>query len=418
MQWVRACYWLLIRFLTRFRYRVRVEGLEKLRDLSGPTLVMPNHPGLIDPPLVLSNVRIRGGMRPIVTTSMYRKALLYPLMRLVNAVEVPEMEEQSRDAREQTLTMIDAIAEGLNRGENFLIYPAGRTERRGMEEIGATRAVADLLDRCPQANIVLVRTRGLWGSIFTMAYTGEHPNLERCVVRALSWVAAALCVFLPRRNVTMTIERIDRRDLPGITRDKLNPFLEAWYNRGGPEKPTFVPFSFLFGPRQHEYPVLAKTGQVDLTKIRPATIRAVNEMVEERLKRPLSAEENSGEMLLERLGLDSLERMDLALHIEDRFGFRSDRVADTLGELWALAEGQLSAGGSKMPPAPAAWTVPPKKQRRAGRARGDDGRGLCPPRAQISRRRGGRRSAFRRAQLPQVVRRRAADGEAVQAIAG
>ena len=132
MQWVRACYWILIRFLTGFRYRVRVEGLEKLRDLRGPTLVMPNHPGLIDPPLVLSNVRIPGGMRPIVTTSMYRKPLLYPLMRLVNAVEVPELEEHSRNARAQTLTMLDTIAQGLNRGENFLIYPAGRTETAGI----------------------------------------------------------------------------------------------------------------------------------------------------------------------------------------------------------------------------------------------------------------------------------------------
>ncbi|MEI8372645.1 MAG: AMP-binding protein [Planctomycetota bacterium] len=362
MQWVRACYWMLIRFLTRFRYRVRVEGLEKLRDLRGPTLVMPNHPGLIDPPLVLSNVRIPGGMRPIVTTGMYRKPLLYPLMRLVNAVEVPEMEEQSRNAREQTMTMIDTIVEGLNRGENFLIYPAGRTERRGIEEIGATRAVADLLERCPQANIVLVRTRGVWGSIFTMAYTGGHPDLGRSVVRAFGWVFAALFAFLPRRNVTMTVEWIDRRDLPGITRDKLNPFLEEWYNRGAPEKPTFVPFSFLFGPRKHEYPPLIKTGQVDLTKIRPATIRAVNELVEERLKRPLLAEENSAEMLLERLGLDSLERMDLALHIEDRFSFRSDRVADTLGELWALAEGQLSTSGNKPESVPAAWSVPPSNQ--------------------------------------------------------
>jgi long-chain-fatty-acid--[acyl-carrier-protein] ligase len=359
MKFARACYWLLIRFLTRFRYQVRVEGLDKLRNLKGPTLVMPNHPGLIDPPLVLSNVRIPGGMRPIVTTSMYRKAALYPLMRLVDAVEVPDLEEHSRDAREKTLTMIDTIVEGLNRGENFLIYPAGRTERRGFEEIGATRAVADLLERCPQANIVLVRTRGIWGSIFTMAYTGDHPDLERCVVRALGWVFAALCIFLPRRKVTMTVEQIDRRDLPGITRDKLNPFLEAWYNRGAPEKPTFVPFSFLFGPRQYEYPKPAQSGQVDVAKIRPATIRAVNEMVEERLKRPLADNENSAETRLDRLGLDSLERMDLALHIEDRFGFRSDRVADTLGELWGLAEGQLTTGENKTQPAPAAWNVPP-----------------------------------------------------------
>ena len=145
MQWIRACYWVLIRFLLRFRYRVRVEGLEKLRDLRGPTLVMPNHPGLIDPPLVLANIRIPGGLRPIVTSSMYRNWLLYPLMRLVDAIEVPEMAEHSRGALEQALTMIDALADGLNRGEKFLIYPAGRVEVRGSEEIGATRAVSDLL---------------------------------------------------------------------------------------------------------------------------------------------------------------------------------------------------------------------------------------------------------------------------------
>ncbi len=359
MRWLRACFWALIRFLTRFRYRVRVEGLEMLRDLRGPTLVMPNHPGLIDPPLVLANVRLPVELRPIVTTSMYRKKLLYPMMRLVNAVEVPDLAEHSRDAREQTLTMIDTLAEGLNRGDSFLIYPSGRTQRRGIEEIGATRAVADLLERCPQANIVLVRTRGVWGSIFSYAYTGDHPYLERCVLKALGWTFLALGVFLPRRKVTMTVERIDRAALPGITRDKLNPFLEEWYNRGTPEKPTFVPFSFVFGPRTYEFPVLVNTGQVDAARIKPATIRAVNEMLEERLKRPLAEEENSAETVLERLGLDSLERMDLALHIEDRFGFRSDHVAETLGELWALAEGQLGAGGEKAETAPPAWNVPP-----------------------------------------------------------
>jgi long-chain-fatty-acid--[acyl-carrier-protein] ligase len=359
MRFLRTCYWTLIRFLTRFRYRVRVEGLEQLRDLSGPTLVMPNHPGLIDPPLVLANVRLPVELRPIVTTSMYRKLLLYPLMRLVNAVEVPDLGEHSRDAREQALTMIDALAAGLNRGESFLIYPAGRTERRGVEEIGATRAVADLLERCPQANIVLVRTRGIWGSIFTHAYTGEHPNLERCVLKAFGWAFAALFFFLPRRNVTMTVERIDRAALPGISREKLNPFLEEWYNRGAAEKPAFVPFSFVFGPRTHEFPALVEADQVDAARIAPATIRAVNEMVEERLKRPLTVGENAAETLLERLGLDSLERMDLALHIEDRFSFRSDRVAETLGELWALAEGQLGAGGEKIEAVPPAWNVPP-----------------------------------------------------------
>lgn len=355
---LQTLFWSLVRFLSRFRYRVRIVGGEKLRQLRGPTLVMPSHPGYIDPPLVMSHLRVAGGIRPTVFSGMYRNPALYPMMRLANALEVPDLSEHSHDARQQTLAVIEAIAEGLSRGENYLLYPSGRAQRRGREEIGGSRAAAEILERCPEANIVLVRTRGIWGSMFSYAQTGQSPNLGRCVLRALGWVVANLAVFLPRRDVTMTIEVLDRRNLPGLSREKLNPFLEEWYNREGQEAPTYVPYHHLLGPREFDYPDQAAAGQVELGKIRTKTITAVNTLVEEHLKRPLSDEENQPDMLLDRIGLDSLDRMDLALQIEDRFGFRSDRVAETLGELWALAEGQLSSseGAHK---APDLWFKPP-----------------------------------------------------------
>ena len=108
-------------------------------------------------------------------------------------------------------------------------------------------------------------------------------------------------------------------------------------------------------------------------------------MIEEHLGRPLDDEEKQPDTPLDQIGLDSLDRMDIALEIEDRFGFRSDRVADTLGELWALAEGQLTgrrrAGTSRA----AAWSRPPSTHgpdRRAGR---DVGRGVRPPGAGSTR---------------------------------
>ena len=73
----------------------------------------------------------------------------------------------------------------------------------------------------------------------------------------------------------------------------------------------------------------------------------------------MTDEEKQPQTPLDRLGLDSLERMDIALAIEDRFGFRSDRVADTLGELWALAEGHLSGSGGAPLVVPPAWNEPP-----------------------------------------------------------
>ncbi|MGA2256523.1 MAG: hypothetical protein ABSG53_17895 [Thermoguttaceae bacterium] len=112
----QACFWRLVRILSWLRYRVDVAGLEKLRSLRGPTLVLPNHPACIDPPLLLSRLKLQGPIRPVVSYKMYRRALLYPLMRLIEALEVPDLGVQSRDARGQTLAMIEAVVAGLQEG--------------------------------------------------------------------------------------------------------------------------------------------------------------------------------------------------------------------------------------------------------------------------------------------------------------
>ena len=355
IQWMRAGFWCFARWVLRLRYRVEVVGLEKLEAVAGPTLVMPNHPGYIDPPLVLTHVRLKRSVRPVVTAKMYRTPLFYPFMRLVDALEVPELAEQSRGARRQTLAMIDAVVAGLQRGDSFVIYPSGRAQRNGTEVIGASRAVSEILDRFPNANLVLVRTRGIWGSMFSYARTGTSPAMVWCLFRGLGWLLANLLFLTPKRRVTMTVELLDRKSLPGLTRDVLNRHLEQWYNAEGPEQPAFVPYHPLFGPRTFEFPT-PESGEVsDLDKIRPATIKAVNEILEEHLGRPLSEDEKQADTSLDQIGLDSLDRMDVAMKLEDRFGFRSDRVADTLGELWALAEGLTAGAEGAAQPAPAAW---------------------------------------------------------------
>ncbi len=53
--------------------------------------------------------------------------------------------------------------------------------------------------------------------------------------------------------------------------------------------------------------------------------------------------------------MDSLDRMDFALHVEKQFGFRSNNVLTTVGALWALADGQLSGGPIESLPVPPTW---------------------------------------------------------------
>ncbi len=297
-------------------------------------------------------------MRPLVVDFMYRRFTSTPLMRFIDALEVPDMVAHSASAREAIEPLIRTVVDGLDRGGKFLIYPAGKIERNGLEQIGSTRAASDILAQRPDTTVILVRTAGVWGSMTTYAPTGYEPSLPLRFVQAVGILAANLLFFTPRRRVKMTIEVFDKKTLPGLTREKLNPFIEEWYNRGLNTQPTFVPYHFLFGPRTFEFPKLKAAYEVPLDKITPETKAAVQQVLEEKLKRSLTDAEKSPATLLENLGLDSLDRMDLAQAIELRFGFRSDMVATNIGELWGLAQGFVDTGAKEPLKVAESWFAP------------------------------------------------------------
>lgn len=350
-------FWAFCRLLLSFRYRTRVEGLEQLKSLEGPTLVIPNHPAYIDPPLVSSHIHLHKPLRPLVFSGTYRMLFLRPLMALVDAFEVPDMSSQSRDAQTKALAMIDSVVDRLKAGDCMLIYPSGRLQRGNVEVVGAARAVHDIVARVPNLNVVRVRTRGVWGSMFSCAEEGVTPNLASATLRAIGWVFASLFFFLPRREVTMQIEVVDRDSLPLESKEEFNRHLESWYNADGGQEPAFVRYNHFFGPTEGIYGNGPKGDEVDLDSIKPKTIEQVNHLVSAHLGREFTDDQLQPSTTLESIGLDSLDRMDVALKIEQQFGFRSDTVVSTLGGLWALADGQLaqSEGESE---APESWFAP------------------------------------------------------------
>jgi long-chain-fatty-acid--[acyl-carrier-protein] ligase len=357
---LRYVLWALLRFLLSLRYRLRVRGLEQVRGLTGPTLVLPNHPGYVDPPLVFAALWPTLRMRPMVYEGNFQNPVMRFLARVADAVPVPDLERASAEARARAGEAIEGIIEGLRRGENQVLWPAGRVQHNGSEVLGGARALADILRAVPEVNVVLVRTRGVWGSSFTHAPTGTRPDMRPTLLRALGWLAANLFFFMPRRQVDMTVEVVERSRLPEPRREMLNPWLEEWYNRGGAEKPTFVPYHFLFGARTFEFPGRADLAEADLRQVRPETKEAVNHFIADRLGRPLTAKEQRPETTFDQLGLDSLDRMEVALHVEQQFGFTADQVPANLGELWALAQGLAEKGPPKPPPP--AWFRPPSDE--------------------------------------------------------
>lgn len=120
------------RVILSLRYRVFVRGAEKLDQLENkPTLVLPNHPAYIDPMIVMSQLGGRLPMRPLVFTDTYRMRFLGPLMRFVRAVEVPDLSNRSKQAKEKTEQMVQSVIDDLRGNQTFLIYPSGRLQRGG-----------------------------------------------------------------------------------------------------------------------------------------------------------------------------------------------------------------------------------------------------------------------------------------------
>lgn len=350
----------LMQILLGLRYRVRLDGTDAALKHPGPYLILPSHPAYMDPPNVIAHIWRIFQMRPMLLETNFQSPLLAPLAWLVRAIKVPETEKASAEARQRAEGAVQEVIAALKAGDNVVLWPSGTLSRDGKDYLHAARTASDVLKAVPNTTLVLVRTRGLWGSSFSWAY-GKKPKLIPMLFRGIRHLLANLLVFMPRRRVAMSLEAFEAKDRPEPTREKLNPWLEAWYNADGGDTPTYVPYHFLFGPSEIEFPPLVRAAELDLSKVKPKTIELVAHIVEEHLKRPLSPEENRAETTFANLGLDSLEGMEIALQVEQHSGFSSDVVPTGIGPLWALAEGLLESGPPK--PAPKAWFAPPSDTR-------------------------------------------------------
>lgn len=349
---IRLFICMLTRVVVSLRYRITVQGWDQIRNLKGPVLLVPNHPGMIDPVLILAT--FYGVFRP--RTVLYEGNFPGPiaslLVKLLRAIPIPDLHRPSQEAYRRTERAIEEVIAGLHRGENFVLWPSGRAQRDGVERLAAARALTDILREVPDVNVVLVRTSGVWGSQFSFAATGHLPQLGRCLLNGALLLASNLVVLMPRRQVKITIELINRSELPELKREAINPWFEAKYNQAGPEQPTFVPYHFLFGGSEHQFPALT-LGTEENTRsdqVSSETRQAISEILSERLGRPVNPDQLEPNTKLEDLGMDSLQRMQLALVVEQQFHVSGDFAPDTVGQLMALAEGIVEKEIRKPPP--------------------------------------------------------------------
>ena len=149
---IRWVIYAVFRFLVWLRYRVRVKGMESLRGLgrNRKVLVLPNHPGYADPMLVLTRLGQPLDPRPLVFEGTYVNPVMWPIMKVIDALRVPDMESASSNARETAQASVQAIIDGLRAGNNHILWPSGRLQRNGTEVLGGARALTDILQAVTQ----------------------------------------------------------------------------------------------------------------------------------------------------------------------------------------------------------------------------------------------------------------------------
>ncbi|MBQ3059391.1 MAG: AMP-binding protein [Desulfovibrio sp.] len=346
-----------LRFVLSLRYRVQVEGLKEVqaRNDGRPILFLPNHPALMDPPLLCSCL---WGFRPrpLGDENQVDRPLVRQLAALTRPVIVPDLRKKGREVRDAVLMAMQRCAEALKAGDNLLIYPAGSLSRDGREYLGGNRGVHWLLEQVPQCRVVLVRTRGLWGSSFSHAL--RHPDTLRGLARAALRLAGNLIFLMPRRKVHIYFE--EATSLPrtgGIP--ALNRHIEEWLNRE-PEAGSLVPYYFWQGSCPQQLPPRTAAARQRDTAVVDEALRArVLALVAEQAIVSVRAEDLQGKMSLGGdLGIDSLSLAELSLKLEEVAGHSVQSLGAllTVDDCVLAAAGQLEEadGGA---PAPAQWAA-------------------------------------------------------------
>jgi len=346
MWFVKCCLFL--------RYRIRVKGLDRIAAGGREgILFLPNHPALIDPVILLSILNGPFAPRTLADQDEIDMFFIRWMAKRTGVIRIPDIGRYGQSGRRK---VEEALAEGarwMKGGGNMMLYPAGRLCKTRLEDLGGSSAAETLLREFPDARIVLVRTRGLWGSAFGWA-SGKTPYAGKALKKGIRGLLASALLFAPRRKVT--IEFVEPDDVPrGANRDTLNRYLEEFYNQDPPCN-THVPYSIWRGWRPRQMP---EPQQHSIS----GDVADVPESVQTAVREHLTTITGAGEIthetrLANDLGLDSLARVDLAVWIDTEFGHACNdpEALRTAGDVMLAACGRAIVSGSvELKPIPAGW---------------------------------------------------------------
>jgi long-chain-fatty-acid--[acyl-carrier-protein] ligase len=329
----------------RRRYRLEVTGLDEIRARGAHGIVfLPCHPAFIDPVIVFTTLLKDFSPHTIADSHAVGAPGIKQLTAHFGVRTIPSVARYGEGARDEVQRVLAQVGAELEAGDNVLLYPSGRLMTANTESVGANSAVETLLRHAPHARVVLLRTRGLWGSSFSTApYNGLEPSLVGQLLRGFGVTLANLFAFVPKRRVTLAFA--EPADFPRGDRAAMNRALEAYYNFEPLEHNTFVPYYWWQGSTPQERPEPSRAiAAADLSVVPPATRMIVLEYLQ---KASGLTTIPDGAELARDLNLDSLARAELLVWLESEFGAApaNTDALRTVADVLLAASGEAVGGG-------------------------------------------------------------------------
>lgn len=350
-----------VRCMLSLRYKVEVKGANCVPK-EGGVLFLANHPAMVDPLILLSQIGARFHVRPLVLQYFFLMPGLRSFMSLLDAFPIPDLSTGANTyKRFRVAQAAEELEKGLREGQRFLVYPSGRLKQGPTEVVGGASLAHQLARDVPEAALVLCRIDGLWGSRFSKALTGKRPELGPELKRGMLNVLKNLLFFMPRRKVTITLELAgaDVRQAP--SRLEFNKGLERFYNQyhcltgTSAEEPLHLVRESLWV--RSSLPPLAPAQADELIDTRrfPTQVKeAVLEEIAALTHRPVSEIKDSDD-LSNDLGMDSLDIAQLVAYLEKEF----DVAVTTPAHLKTVAHVMAAAAdiqfGEEEELAPSTW---------------------------------------------------------------
>jgi acyl carrier protein len=375
--WKKTLFWIVDRTI-RCRYSIDVRGLKELRKSQfhneGGILFLPNHPAEIDPILLNLLTQKQFKPRPLVVENFFYLPGATYFMKVVNALPIPNIESIGNKWKMKKVDRaLESVIRGLEKGENFTIYPSGGLKKKGREEIGGNSFVHNLLQKRPNTKIVLVRTTGLWGSTFSRAITGRVPDFWKVCLRGLRVFFRHIFIFTPKRKITVEFLPAPAAFPFRGTRLELNHYLEEWYNNypspdGGRvlEEPLHL-VSYKRNKEEYVKPISSskmrrRKRAIDLSEDDKTEIcEKIAEMAE------VSPSEVTEDVeLASDLGLDSLDVAEIHAYIDHKFDIGEVDLSEfnTVYNVFEAAHGHAKSKNLRRDPAKGdGW---PKEDKRKG----------------------------------------------------